>query len=467
MLDTGAQGVVLDVEKGMDRVFQAAVTKQQNDWNKYLQFQKNLQEFYADAAKVAEVDMLAEDKQEVMKKYGDWVAEAGEDPMALMNPLSNPQKYAELTQKGAQVMALAQKSKQDKAFDQFHRQFVLQNPEFNTQDNKAIISSFRNTPLEQRKAYSLAGPAPSFDIVGLAEEWNKEGARKKSTTIPTGAIVKGKDGKETVGKGDQYLTTETLEYVDPESFARNAEAAWTMQDKYGNPLSAWAKTYIYDPLSATEKERLAGLGGDPVKNAYMEYVSLLRKPESRDLKQGENPVWAEKNRSATQERIARINASTRGPAAQPKPDPASFDLWSETRDRIKSQPGMKGGVGVVGATAARFINSFIQGRLGPTQKFQFSFDRDTQIRYDDKNDKIFVEARVGDQTVDFELMRDDINVPFVTEVTKDVSGAGELGTVISTIEAIKRQSRGGGSGAAPQQPRRSIVDEMKNASGGN
>jgi hypothetical protein len=43
MLDTGEQGVVLDVDKAVDNIFQAATVKQQNDWNKYLQFQKNLQ----------------------------------------------------------------------------------------------------------------------------------------------------------------------------------------------------------------------------------------------------------------------------------------------------------------------------------------------------------------------------------------------------------------------------------------
>jgi hypothetical protein len=461
MLDTGEQGVVLDVDKAVDKIFQAATVKQQNDWNKYLQFQKNLQEFYANGAKIAEMDMLPEDRQVIMKKYADWVAQAAEDPTAIFNPLSNPKKYSELIQKGSEIMSLAQKSKQDKAFDMFHREFVRMHPEFNTTTNKAIIASFRETPLEQRKAYSLSNPIPTFDILAMAEEWNKAAAKEETTSRPTGKMVIGADGKPTFEKGDQYITTEIRKYVDPDAYNKYAESAWTKQDKYGNTLADWAKNYIYDPLSAKEKERLAAQGGDPVKNAYMEYVSMLRKPDQKSLKQDENSVWSERLKSQTQKTVARISASARGSSQPTSINPAAFDLWTDIRDAVKAA-GNSAGVNIVSGRGGEYINAIIQGRLGPTQKIGFLFDRDTKLRYDEANDKLFVEADVGGQKIEFELIPDDINTRFANDVLKGVSGAGELAVAIQTVQSIREQGKlRQGNRTETTAPRTEVIQKMK------
>jgi hypothetical protein len=309
-LSTTAQGTSFDLTPGMQQVFQAAAMKQQADWQRYTQFTKNIQDFMADANKINAIEIAPEDRKVITQRFGEFMKDAKNNLSAIANPMANPAAYSEIMRKGGEVMSLAVKSKTRHAYDMLNDKYIKDHAEWNTPANREIIKSSFKTDIDSWQPYQLSGPAPAFDIMALAEEMNKQSAVPFAESFVGG--MRGQDGK--IGKGSEYLYKREGTRYDPELFDKQFEGAWTRQDKYGNLFSQWAETFVWNPLHESEKQKYVDMGGDPIKNAALDFVRNYRKPDAIKETMDDNPVWTTKTREAGQTQRARITSSNRGPA---------------------------------------------------------------------------------------------------------------------------------------------------------
>lgn len=322
-LSTTPQGTVIDLTQGADKVFQAAAIQQKNDWDKYVKFTDNLQNFMADAAKVRDVDMAPQDRDVVMGELATFLKDAGNNLEAIANPLSNPAAYQSLTQKGAEVMSLAVKSKNRAVFDKGFDTFIRQNPEWNTKKNKDILQSSYQTDIKQWQPYQLSGPMPAFDINALAD-WMNQAALTKDYQERVGGKMTD-DGK--VQEGNEYLYKYDITRYDPTKFDQAFEAVWQKQDQYGNMFSDWADNFVWQQLDPEKKADYTRRNPtNPQKEATLDFMRNFRKPDQSSVKTVENEVWKEKLRAENELKKERIRASaSRGPAQAPRPTGNALD----------------------------------------------------------------------------------------------------------------------------------------------
>jgi hypothetical protein len=309
MQSTTPLGTSFDISQGAAQVFQAAQLKQQADWQRYSAFTKNIQDFMADAANIAKVDVAPEDRPAIMAKMAEAMKFAKDNLGAIANPMSDPAAFADVTQRGAEAYSLAVKSKQRHAWDIANRTFMQTNPEWNTGTNKKILESSFSTPIEQWQPYQLGNPMPAFDINALAEKMNL----MAKTLVPETQIVGGakdKDGK--IGKGNQYVyTTSGIKY-DPEKYDQAFEGVWTQQDKFGNIFSEWAKTFVWDALPESQRKEYEAKGGDPIKEATKDFVRNYRRADEISETVDINKVWKQQSDEAGATQRAKIAAYSRG-----------------------------------------------------------------------------------------------------------------------------------------------------------
>lgn len=206
---------------------QQAQFKAQNDWNKYLNFQKNLGDFYSNVAEVEKLEVMDEDRAELQKDTTELLKMALENPGAFSG--RNPEIFGKLQSMYGGVLSKATESKQNNLFDKANRQYIAQNNELNTDENKAIIDQNKAKPLGSRSTYSLNMPT-LFDAEalskGLMESPQVKQSFAKSEVTPDEKFI-----KETTGtKYDRNA------FLSGWSNALNAK-----DDKYGHSVKKWAE----------------------------------------------------------------------------------------------------------------------------------------------------------------------------------------------------------------------------------
>jgi hypothetical protein len=213
--------------------------------------------------------------------------------------------YQKLRQMGAGVMSMAQKSKQDRLFDEANRKFLEMNSEWNTPENRAVVDSFVQTDLDKRQPYMFNNPLPAFDLAPLAEQANNAAKSEFKNQTVTGMD---KDGNYI--PGDKYVRTRSGTEYDEAKFMDVWGSNWGKKDKYGNQLSDFVKRYYYDPLTPQEKAKLDATG-DPLKAAWMElgkkYLLKGKGESALDM----NKAWQEEQSNATSRYNTRVSASSR------------------------------------------------------------------------------------------------------------------------------------------------------------
>jgi hypothetical protein len=231
---------VLDQSEMVRNLNQSAQFKAQQDWQKYQFFVKNLQDVYKNVDDINAMDVMTEDRDYLKGESAKVFSDILKDPRAIYSP--------ELQQKIGKLKSEATESKQNKIFDFAHRQFINQNPELNTDENKQTIEAFRTKPLGQRQAYTLNMPT-LFDY---------DAFKQSILSHPT---VKTAFAESKVTPDNQFIQEVSGNKYDRTKFLE----AWnlglgTKSDKYGHSIQGAAKQ-MFNQLSDTDKDYWNKNGG--------------------------------------------------------------------------------------------------------------------------------------------------------------------------------------------------------------
>lgn len=208
---SGQSSAVLNLKDLNDHLFDYAKQKASYDWQKYQQFLANYKDLAKQGSEIANMDVSQEDRGILQKKMGDIFSQIEKDPKSSLGGKGMFTLQSQLSQ----LASDATQSKQDNAWDTYHRKFVELNPSFNTDENKAKVQTFTKSPLGQRNLYMLEQPsiwdASAFakQIKGLSEN------NYAQTHIDKDEDLKPKKG---------FITDESGIELNPKSF----QAQWNM-----------------------------------------------------------------------------------------------------------------------------------------------------------------------------------------------------------------------------------------------
>lgn len=212
------------------QMFEAAKFKAQMDWQKYTQFLQNFKDFTKDADAINDIETAAPDKPYLKKQMADIMATIAANPKSALGGNG----MADLQAKLQKLKADAVQSKQDNAFDLYHRQFLDRVPDMKTDENKGKVESFlTKQKLGQRQPYMLDA-ANDFDAQAMATA-----VKKGSTTDFSEPTLVGKDGEA----GEGYIKTETGTELNPKAFL----AQWDLGLEQPKLKSAIQKRYDSQP----------------------------------------------------------------------------------------------------------------------------------------------------------------------------------------------------------------------------
>lgn len=229
-LGSGQPAVVFDNTALVNNLTNAANQKAQYDWQKYNLFQKNMADVYKNLGDISQYETAQEDKPALRTELASIYKDIAKNPEIFAG--RNAAAMADVQQRLAGVTQKSVQSKQDKIYDFAHRQYLAQNPELNTDENKAKIDSYLKSPLGQRQQYNL-DIAPVVDIDALAMEINKSIAEKHDET----KLIGGRDEKGNLLKGDTFILPSSRTVYNPNKFMDKWMGAYDYSlDKRGNTL---------------------------------------------------------------------------------------------------------------------------------------------------------------------------------------------------------------------------------------
>lgn len=133
-LATGQPAVTFDDSKLLDSINQNAQFKANNDWRKYQQFLTDYQDRLKNQQDIADKAIADSDREYLKKQSVDLFKDALDNPYQIYNP--------EFNTKLASIRAEAVSSKQARDFAEKNAEFLVTHPEFNTDENKAIIKDY-------------------------------------------------------------------------------------------------------------------------------------------------------------------------------------------------------------------------------------------------------------------------------------------------------------------------------------
>ncbi len=222
---------------------QNARFKAQNDWNKYLNFQDNLKDAYANAAAVEQMDVLSTDKPELQKDAKNLYSFIAKNPDAFSG--KNQELAGEMQAMYGNLISKATLSKQDNLFDKANRGYLVQNNELNTDENKKVIDEFAAKPLGTRKAYNLNLPT-ILDInaytKGILDSPSVKTSFATSEVTPDNQFIIEKEGTKYDRKS----------FIDKFAEGLNVES-----DKYGHSIKGYVKD-LYKTVPDEVKQMIPG-----------------------------------------------------------------------------------------------------------------------------------------------------------------------------------------------------------------
>ena len=232
---------------------QNARFKAQNDWNKYLNFQSNLKDAYANTAAIEQMDVLSTDKPELQQDAAKLYSFIAKNPDAFSG--KNQQLAGELQAMYGNLLSKATLSKQDNLFDKANRSYVVQNNELNTDENKKLIDSYAEQPLGSRKAYNLS-LQPIFDANAFSNTLKDQVGAQYSPQTATEIT-----GYDPINKkyipGEEYIHTTETKTIPYKDYIDKWNASLSLQaDKNNQPIKNWA-TKQYDTLPEDVKKNVS------------------------------------------------------------------------------------------------------------------------------------------------------------------------------------------------------------------
>lgn len=233
---------------------QNARFKAQNDWNKYLNFQSNLKDAYANTAAVEQMDVLSADKPELQQDAAKLYSFIAKNPDAFSG--KNQQLAGEMQAMYGNLLSKATLSKQDNLFDKANRTYLVQNNELNTDENKKKIDSFaQEQPLGSRKAYNL-DLQPIFDANAFSNTLKDQVGAQYSPQTATEIT-----GYDPINKkyipGEEYIHTTETKTIPYKDYIDKWNASLSLQsDKNNQPIKNWAVKQ-YDTLPEDVKKNVS------------------------------------------------------------------------------------------------------------------------------------------------------------------------------------------------------------------
>ncbi len=232
---------------------QNARFKAQNDWNKYLNFQSNLKDAYANVAAVEQMEVMGRDKEELQKDAAQLYNFIAKNPDAFSG--RDPQLTGEMQAMYGNLVSKATLSKQDNLFDKANRAYLVQNNELNTDENKQLIEGFAETPLGTRKAYTLS-LEPIFDA-GTFSETLKTNIGKQYSPIQQTAPTNFDPATGKYTPGEDYIRTTETVTIPFKDYMDRWNASLSMQtDKNNQPVRKWAEKQ-YNTLPEDVKQKVS------------------------------------------------------------------------------------------------------------------------------------------------------------------------------------------------------------------
>jgi hypothetical protein len=265
--DTGKPATIIDSSQMVAQLNQSAQFKAQNDWRKYQQFLANFQDISKDAAAIAAMDVMPQDREYLDKQRAEVFSIIEKTPRALSGLGPEALKLKSTMSK---YMSDATLSKQNYAFDWAHRKLMGENPEWATEDNRKIMDDFVKSPIGSRQQYSLQMPA----LVDMSKLLT--GVFKDPTVTRTGyGWEKSPDGKFL-----QEMTTTTL---DHDAFMNRWNTAMGYETgKYGTPIRGYAKQ-MFDQLPDREKKQWTKQDGTPDLDKFWDHVGETMFGSNKDI----------------------------------------------------------------------------------------------------------------------------------------------------------------------------------------
>lgn len=264
----GTQGMTSFVPNTRDvnqRIYDSAKTKAAYDWQKYTTFLQNYKDIAKTGQDIAQMDIAPNDKEQLQKQMADIFSSIEKDPRGTLGGAKIGETFAALNKLTSQ----ATQSKQDNAFDTYHRKFLELNPSMGTEENKAKVNSFLpSQPLGAREKFILESPQPEFDAEALFG-----GILKNSTHPFSENNINPKDEAGLPIKG--YIQTETGEEINPKAvtglwnlaISGHPETAKAIQKRYNDLPAGIKKTY---DANGGVKTFFQDLGNDYLKAHFPE-----------------------------------------------------------------------------------------------------------------------------------------------------------------------------------------------------
>lgn len=263
----GKPATIIDSSQMVAQLNQSAQFKARNDWNKYQQFLANFQDISKDAAAIAAMDVMPQDRDYLDKQRAEVFSIIEKNPRALSGLGPDALKLKSAMSK---YMSDATLSKQNNTFDWAHRKLMGENPEWATEENRKIIDDYVKKPLGSRDQYSLQMPA----LVDMSKLLT--GVFKDPTVTKTGyGWEKSPDGKFL-----QEMTTTTL---DHDAFKNRWNTAMAYETgKYGTPIRGYAKQ-LYDQLPDREKKQWLKQDGSPDLDKFWDHMGEVMFGSNKDI----------------------------------------------------------------------------------------------------------------------------------------------------------------------------------------
>lgn len=236
----GGTDAIIPFNQGIQYLANASRLKAEADQFKYLEFQKNLKDFYAKFDDIKVDGLMEADYPIINKEYADLARDIANNYDVIRNPNKDPEKFAQLKEREAQLRGSISRSKQDLAYRDAHDKFVQANPDFNTETNKARIRDFSSKTIGERQLYDLDTPFV----------YNPNERAKIANTVAQQKL------KAETTNGRYFTTEEQTQYLQDE-YDKAWDATAAVQDKTGRPVRD-AAADVYTKL----------YGADAVKNDF-------------------------------------------------------------------------------------------------------------------------------------------------------------------------------------------------------
>lgn len=261
-------------------VNEAAERKAKYDWAKYNSFLGDLKDVYKDLGEIEGLQVAQADQAGLKKRAADIFDKISADPQKFFGG-----GMKDVEKEIGALRSDANRSVQDRVFDEANRGYLQKEPTLQTPENKALIENYFKQPLGSRKQYMLNLPSLfSGQTVGsiinpmVQHGFSTTGLSPDGKFISTTSGIKYDEGKY------KDLANQLYQSPDPKTGRTFGEEA----ARALNERPQWMQDYYKQKNPQ-----------DPVKAFYDDQVLPWRKPEEIDkteLKEDPFALEALKNR---------------------------------------------------------------------------------------------------------------------------------------------------------------------------